>query len=171
MEQPCKWLIVPVLLISQLDVCSFAWRVDSSGENTKPSQLKAPPRASKKSLQTLQGKWKTEFIGFAGEDMTTPAMSLPFGYPSEFVIRKNVATLLLPGRGKMNVTFRINARTSPREVDVIFKTGRSLRGIFALDSNTLLLCINNHPREKRPRTFRCSGTTDSPNLYIFRKID
>lgn len=114
---------------------------------TQEANVKAT--ATEQDLQRLQGEWKFEWTELEGERRP----------PDESQV---ASPLKISGmemqHGELRLTFKIDASTDPKVIDVVLKNDTdaspSFEGIYQLKDDTLTICLNSEDGGKqRPTQF------------------
>src|SRR5262245_51743687 len=92
-------------------------------------------------LSRLQGTWVPESIHCGGTDGTATALKLP-GYPTRCTISRDEVTMAFAIGKDVKATIKLNPLVSPKQIDVIFGERARLKGIYAIDGDVLLVCID-----------------------------
>jgi uncharacterized protein (TIGR03067 family) len=100
--------------------------------------------ASNPDQELFQGTWKVSKVLFRGQELPPADIDMIFA-GDQFTLQA--------GGGANAATFRLNPTKDPKEIDVVFqRLGVTWPGIYRLEGDRLLLCLNTEGRE-RPRDF------------------
>jgi len=115
----------------------------------------------------LQGKWAIETVEINGVDMTEVLGGIPW-LPQEFKIREHQLTITNVSKKSLVAELVVNKKRGPRELDVRFSGGYLMRGIYSIDGDVLLVCINRDHDCERPKRFS-SKSEPVRAILILRK--
>jgi RNA polymerase sigma factor (sigma-70 family) len=103
-----------------------------------------PAQKPRTDQELLQGTWKVSKVLFGGQEVPKEDIDMIF-VGDQFTVR---------AKGAANTaTFRLNPTKDPKEIDVVFLAlGVTWPGIYRLEGDHLLLCMNTQGRE-RPADF------------------
>lgn len=111
----------------------------------------------------IQGKWRLVWVTENGETHTFPFL---FIAPRCTLEEK---TMTVDDGGMLLVnTYRIETAHRPKWFDIQQYSGQSKPGIYALDGNTLTICLNTEAGGARPATFN-SKAGSRHDLFFFKR--
>jgi uncharacterized protein (TIGR03067 family) len=115
-----------------------------------------------KELAALQGTWRLEGVEVNGvaRDLTEK--------PPRWVIKENK---VLYGGSELATLSIVDGTAAPKSVDLmLLPSKRTLEGVFAVDKDTLKICVNSQTEgvKERPLNFDTQGRTDR-RLLIFKR--
>jgi len=105
----------------------------------------------KSDKEALQGTWKIVSVEIEGE-----ALAMDNLIDSRLTVKGDDYLFVL-GQTKLDLTFKMDASKSPKEIDLTAVTGpnkgKTYRGIYTLEGDTYKICRNMEPELKRPTRF------------------
>ena len=115
--------------------------------------------AIKKDKAALQGTWKVTLSESKGEKVSEKDLK------DLFLIFKGDAILIKEGgKTEDNFTFLLDPTNKIKEINLFLKVGpqkgRTDRGIYQFDGDTLRICIQTNKDSPRPREFRSPVGSD-----------
>ncbi len=114
-----------------------------------------PVPPSRPDWEQLQGTWSVERVEAGGQVMPNPGMQLVFA--------GNVCTLFFEGGHFPPRIFVLDQGQTPREITLTQQGAPPWPGIYQLEKDSLILCVNSGGLE-RPREFN-SGA--GPNVFLY----
>ena len=129
----------------------------------------ADDKKNEADLKALVGKWKLAKGIVSGQDVTG------FIDKMKFEIRDGGKFAIELGAEKYDGTLTVDAAKDPKEMDLKpaggFHKGRTLRALYKLDGDTLVICYNyDLANEKRMEAFESkNGTTTLIQTYTREK--
>jgi uncharacterized protein (TIGR03067 family) len=132
-----------VLVLSLLSLLFLVPRDAGRAEETKAT-------ATEQDLKNLQGEWKFEWMEMEGERRPPDESQAA----SPLKIRD-----MEMQHGEIRLTFKIDAGTDPKVIDVVLKSddgaSPSFEGIYQLKDDMLTICLNTEDGGKqRPTQFK-----------------
>jgi uncharacterized protein (TIGR03067 family) len=124
----------------------------------------ADPDDKTSDQKKMEGNWKVTSLVMNGKP--APAKE----YERVKAVIKG-STLTLEGGGKdENVSFTLNPKKNPREIDMTVKgEKKKIPGIYKVDSTTLTLCFSKAGKDPRPKTFDTKDKA-SYTLIVFKRV-
>jgi uncharacterized protein (TIGR03067 family) len=127
----------------------------------------APAPAGKKDRNRLQGTWQAVTVEDGGPEKDAADI--------RFVFAGDDFTIRLRGEAIAKGRFKIDPSRDPRQIDMEltkhrqadFK-GKTVRGIYALDGDTLKLCLNSPDKAERPKEFNSPAGQDRAFITLKR---
>jgi uncharacterized protein (TIGR03067 family) len=126
-----------------------------------------PPKdAAKEAAKEFLGTW---------EGVSVEAFGLKADLIVNWEVKDKEITLAFRGRPTGTITYRLDAKKSPREIDLTPKEGGQTRkGIWKVEKGTLTICmvrsdVTNPAKRKRPKAFTTRGRDDVEVLTLKRK--
>jgi uncharacterized protein (TIGR03067 family) len=115
--------------------------------------------AIKKDKAALQGTWKVTASESKGERVPEADLKELF-----LIIRGNAILIREGGKTEENFSFLLDPLKKVKEIDVTLKVGpqkgRTDRGIYSIDGDSLKICIQSDKDSPRPREFRSPAGSD-----------
>ncbi len=114
-------------------------------------------------IEAIQGKWEITQLAFNAT-----------GSAADYLRRNAKATIVLiqgnrcgidSSTKKLPFSFTINARTSPKQIDLVDQDGIVYPGVFKLTGDVLTVCIGDNSK-RRPTQF---DTEDGHVLFVFKR--
>jgi uncharacterized protein (TIGR03067 family) len=75
----------------------------------------------------------------------------------EMVFEGDKVTLPIKDDAK-EVEFKLQPGKKPKQIDLLLGTGKTAKGIYLLQGDTLKLCVEKEPGSERPSKFATAGT-------------
>ena len=123
--------------------------------------------ATSKDLDALRGTWKVVELTELGEKLPDKELA-----PVEVVILGNKMTINDDGKFREEITLKLDATKKPKAVDFHYSkgpnTGKVERGIYLLEGDTLIFCINEKKDGERPTEF-ASTKGNGCSLAVLKK--
>jgi uncharacterized protein (TIGR03067 family) len=112
----------------------------------------AGDKPAQKDLDAMQGTWQVAELTEMGEKL--PAKELA---PIEVVILATKMTINDDGKFREEITLKLDAAMKPKAVDFVYtkgpNTGKTERGIYSIDGDTLKFCMSEKKEGERPADF------------------
>lgn len=121
-----------------------------------PSTGAAQDGRAQKELAKLQGVWKVEAAVAGGE-------RIPAGQQARMGFTFRGAELLPADNPRDVATVTLDPGQTPAAIDLTERNGRTSPGIYAIDGDTLKLCLD-EPGRPRPKTF--ASAKGSQTFYV-----
>jgi uncharacterized protein (TIGR03067 family) len=122
---------------------------------------------AKKDLEQMQGVWKVAELTEKGDKV--PAKELT---PVEVVIAASTLTLSDDGKFREEITLKLDATGKVKTVDFIYSKGankgKTERGIYAIEGDTLKFCMNEEAGGVRPGQFTSTKTNNCSVVQLQR---
>ena len=123
--------------------------------------------ATSKDLDALRGTWKVTQLTEMGEKLPDKELA-----PVEVIILGNKMTINDDGKFREEITLKLDATKKPKAVDFNYSkgpnTGKVERGIYLLEGDTLIFCINEKKDGERPTEF-ASTKGNGCSLAVLKK--
>lgn len=151
---PRKLLILPLLVLFGLSPIRAA---------------DAPADRAATSDKALLGTWAVTSAEYRGEKSAEPV-------GSTFTFTADQITMKKKGKDKAESTaaYVVDASASPKRLDLTplddagkIDINRTLRGIYSVDGDTLKICMNDRPGDRRPPSLE--STRDSTAVLLVLK--
>jgi uncharacterized protein (TIGR03067 family) len=126
----------------------------------------APKDEAKTAAKEIIGSWK---------GVSVETLGLKSDLITDWEIKDTEIIFTFRGRPTGTYTYRLDAKKSPREIDLTPKDGgQTRRGIWKVEKDKLTMCIvrsdvTNAGKRKRPRTFSSRARNDVEVLTLKRK--
>jgi uncharacterized protein (TIGR03067 family) len=108
--------------------------------------------ASKKDLELMQGMWKVVELTEEGQKLAQKELT-----PVEVFILGNKMAIHDDGKFREEITLKLDAAKKIKAVDFVYtkgmNTGKTERGIYAFEGDTLKFCMNEGKDGARPTKF------------------
>lgn len=139
-------------------------------EESKPVSM---PKKAETDQERLQGRWKLVAVVSNSPETKNPFSINAIGSMIEF---KGDKFIRVAADGKNDIVpgmvFRMNDRVQPKELDVTFSNGITEPGLYALDTDTLLICesdANNNGKRIRPIEIS-AARNGSTRIAVYRRV-
>lgn len=118
----------------------------------------------------LQGAWEVNSLIENGEVTSLKNVRETIIRDGVLTIEGNLMRFTNPvNNKKRELAFVLNSDQNPRTIDLTSTDKMGNKGIYMLDSNNLLLCLNAHDSNERPTIFASTPTSKSM-LFSMRKL-
>ncbi|MCS6852538.1 MAG: TIGR03067 domain-containing protein [Gemmataceae bacterium] len=118
--------------------------------------------ATQRDLDKLQGTWTLEQVEANGQTLPIDPLN-----PPKVVFKDN--SLRVNDSGKF--TFKLDATTDPKIIDLTTDQGMTLEGIYELTDEVLRLCFNVNTGGVKQRPVEFTGKADSGQaLAVLRRV-
>ena len=130
----------PTLVVIALVALSLVFQADG-----KPVPKNIPPNPPPKDDKALlQGEWTIVSV-------EAPAQVKQNAERPYLTVKGD--EWLQPSSAKLQLTFKIDAAKTPKQLDLISQNGQTWQGIFKIDGDTFTLCRSHGPGGERPTAF------------------
>lgn len=130
------------------------------------------PKKAETDQERLQGRWKLVAVVSNSLESKNPFSMNAIGSMIEF---KDDKFIRVAADGKYDIVpgivFRMNDRVQPKELDVTFSNGITEPGLYALDTDTLLICESDAANGQRIRPIEISAARNgSTRIAVYRRV-
>jgi uncharacterized protein (TIGR03067 family) len=102
----------------------------------------------------LTGVWRIESMVDSGELLGSRLIRNSMAADGRVTVSQRAIELLDPETGQTRVlSYRINPAETPRQIDVIGEDNETLRGIYKIEEDELVICLNHVGSGERPGQF------------------
>jgi uncharacterized protein (TIGR03067 family) len=115
----------------------------------------APADANKKELDKFQGLWE---LVPPDNDANAVVFKVEF--------KEDKVRAIFPDGGELKGTFKIDASTDPKIIDVSVKNRGDFEGIYKFDGEKLVICMSEPCTKQRPAEF----AKDGKNIAVLKRI-
>jgi len=121
------------------------------GEGDDPSASRELQRAQ----AVFQGDWTFTSINDNGEKFGPELIHRAFAQNGQVTVKGRSLEVVNPETGhRRTATFRLDPSKSPRQIDLINRNDRIYRGIYKLDDDDLVICLDRSEDGPRPVDFK-----------------
>ncbi|MFT3883520.1 MAG: sigma-70 family RNA polymerase sigma factor [Gemmatales bacterium] len=130
------------------------------------------PKKAETDQERLQGRWKLVAVVSNAPETKNPFSLNAIGSMIEF---KDDKFIRVAADGKYDIVpgivFRMNDRVQPKELDITFSNGITEPGLYALDTDTLLICESDAVNGQRIRPIEISAARNgSTRIAVYRRV-
>ena len=138
----------------------------------KPESPAPTPKKAETDKERLQGLWK--LVAFVSNSVETKK-SFSLDVIGSMIEFKEDKFIRVGADGRYDIVpgmvFRMNDRVQPKELDVTFSNGITEPGLYALDTDTLLICTTDPINGQRSRPIEISAARNgSSRIVVYRRV-
>jgi RNA polymerase sigma factor (sigma-70 family) len=143
--------------------------VSPRGEDLLLLDLKREPKQVAEDKEKIQGTWQAVKMESEGREATEDEVK-----KGKFVIKGDKLTTVRPDGFTSESDITIDPAQRPKTIDLVPQTGpdtekgKTFRGIYKLDGDTLILCMNG-PEMERPKEFKTEAGTQVMLITLKRE--
>jgi uncharacterized protein (TIGR03067 family) len=128
--------------------------------------------AIKRDMKKLQGNWI--FLAVEENGVKVPEKQLKERDPKKVRwIFKDATIIFQLGSERATGTYRLDPTRNPPAMDIVdcFGKGKTVQCIYAVEGDTLKLCVGNKKGGDRPNAFAAKAGTERASYVLKRWID
>jgi len=126
----------------------------------------ATPAPADAAPKALEGRWVFEAVLYQ-RDIFGAGPETPLT-PTAFEVKRDRLTIRLSGLKSADAELTTDEAATPKCFDARLSNGHVFRGIFALDGDVLVVCVQMESERKRPTAFS-TLSDDRTVLFILRR--